>query len=230
MKFIKFFTTKPELDRLGTPVPTKNTIPDWYKNAESTFIVDGDSVERAGLKKCIPFVDAMMSGYVLRLPFDLEIDRDELGNLLLSYDKTILGEIIHERPKEIGATIPRPYGFAPNQLTYGGFWGWKTPKGFSVLVTHPFNRVDLPFHTITALMDSDEFFSAGNIPFFIREDFIGVIPAGTPIAQLLPVKRENWVMTTNDRSFIQEAEFRGILARDERYNYKKTMWHRKEYN
>jgi hypothetical protein len=229
MKFIKFFT-KPGLEKFGVPTPTKNTIPEWYKSAESTYTTGGSSVEMAGLKKCMPFVDAMMAGYVLRTPFDIEVSRDEHGDFLFEYDQTPLGELIHERPKEIGATIPRPAGFAPNQLTFNGFWGWKTPKGFSVLVTHPFNRDELPFHTITALMDSDEFFAAGNIPFFIKEDFSGVIPAGTPIAQLLPVKREDWVMTTNDTSFVDEANFRGILARDERYNYKKTMWHRKEYN
>lgn len=229
MKFIKFFTDK-EKRSYGRPVPTKFTIPDWYKNSESTYTTEGMQQESAGLKKCMPFVDSMMSGYVLRFPFDVNISKDSNGEILLSYDKTILGEIIHERPKELGLLIPRPAGFAPNHLAFSGFWGIETPKGYSLLVTHPLNRHELPFHTISAIMDSDEFTAPGNIPFFIKEDFEGTIEAGTPLAQLIPIKRDNWVMIDNAESSKKKASYRGALARIPEFNYKKTMWHRKEYN
>lgn len=229
MKFIKFFADESKR-KYGIPVPTKLTIPEWYKFAESTFTMDSSKEEAAGLKKCMPFVDAMLSGYVLRFPFDVEVSRNEEGEILFSYPKTELGELIHERPKALGATMPRPPGFAPNHLAFSGFWGIKTPKGYSLLVSHPFNRHELPFHTVTAFMDSDEFFSAGNIPFFIKEDFEGIIPEGTPIAQLLPVKRVSWVMTSDDKRIAKKAAYRGMLARMPDFNYKKTMWHRKEYN
>jgi hypothetical protein len=225
MKIIKFFTDKSK-EKYGVPVPTKLVLPDWYKNAESTF-GDGDF---AGLKKCMPFVDSMMSGYVLRFPFDVEVSKSDSGEILFSYPKTPVGEIIHERPKELGATIPRPPGFAPNHLAFSGYWGIKTPKGFSLLVTHPLNRHELPFHTISAIMDSDEFFASGNIPFFIKENFVGTIPAGTPIAQLIPIKRESWVMVDNAENIKKKSLYRGMLARTSDFNYKKTMWHRKEYN
>ena len=228
MKLIRFFTDK-KSEMLGTPKPTKQTIPQWYKHAESTFIAE-DGSESAGLKKCMPYVDVMMSGYVLTVPVDIHVSKNDDGTLRISYDETVLGEFIHERPASLGHTMPRPYGFAPNHLAYRSHWGWSVPKGFSVLVTHPFNRVDLPFHTVSALMDSDEFFASGNIPFFIRQDFEGVIEAGTPIAQLIPVKRENWKMIENDQSLIPKAAYQGKVARDSRYGYKKVMWHRKEYN
>jgi hypothetical protein len=228
MKFIRFFTDK-EKEQYGKPAPAKTILPDWYKHAESTYTL-GDSTKAAGVKKCMPFVDAMMSGYVLKFPFDVEVSKNDSGEILFSYPKTELGEIIHERPKELGATIPRPVGFAPNHLAFSGYWGMRTPKGFSLLVTHPLNRSDLPFHTISAIMDSDEFFAAGNIPFFIKEDFTGVIPEGTPIAQVIPIKRESWVMLDKDETIKKKATYRGMLARMPEFNYKKTMWHRKEYN
>ena len=228
MKLIRFFTKK-ENETFGTPQPTKQTIPQWYKNAESTFTQE-DGTEAAGLKKCMPYVDVMMAGYVLTIPADIHVSKNEDGTMNISYDETVLGEFIHERPAAIGYTMPRPHGFAPNHLTYRSHWGWRVPKGFSVLVTHPFNRVDLPFHTISALMDSDEFFAPGNIPFFIRADFEGTIPAGTPIAQLLPVKREDWKMIENDQSLAGKAAYHAKLARDPKYGYKRVMWHRKEYN
>lgn len=228
MKLIRFFTQK-EKEEFGTPRPTKQTIPQWYKNAEST-ITEKDGSQTAGLKKCMPYVDAMMSGYVLTIPVDIHVSKGKNGELNLAYDQTILGQFIHERPAALGYTMPRPPGFAPNHLAYKSHWGWSVPKGFSVLVTHPFNRVELPFHTITALMDSDEFFASGNIPFFIREDFEGIIEAGTPIAQLLPVKRDDWKMIQNDQSLIPKASYQGRVARDPKYGYKRVMWHRKEYN
>ena len=228
MKFIKFFTDK-EKEQYGKPVPAKFVIPDWYKAAESTFSVNGEP-ESAGTKKCMPFVDSLMSGYVIRFPFDVEVSKSTSGEILFSYPKTPLGELIHERPKELGATIPRPPGFAPNHLAFSGYWGMKTPKGFSLLVTHPLNRSELPFHTVSAIMDSDEFFASGNIPFFIREDFEGTISAGTPLAQLIPIKRESWVMVDKADNIKKKSTYRGILARMVDFNYKKTMWHRKEYN
>jgi hypothetical protein len=228
MKLIRFFTEK-QKEKLGTPKPTKQTIPQWYKHAESTF-TEKDGSETAGLKKCMPYVDAMMSGYVLTVPVDIHVTKNKKGGIELAYDETVLGQFIHERPAALGRTMPRPPGFAPNHLAYKSHWGWSVPKGFSVLVTHPFNRVELPFHTVTALMDSDEFFASGNIPFFIREDFEGVIEAGTPIAQLLPVKREDWKMIENDQSLFGKASYHSKVARDPRFGYKKVMWHRKEYN
>lgn len=227
MKFIKFFTDKAK-ESYGKPTPAKFVIPEWYKNAESTYTIENGE-QAAGTKKCMPFVDSMMSGYVLRFPFDVEVSKSDSGEILFAYPKTPVGEIIHERPKELGATIPRPPGFAPNHLAFSGFWGIKTPKGFSLLVTHPLNRHELPFHTISAIMDSDEFFAPGNIPFFIKEDFEGVIEAGTPIAQLIPIKRESWVMVDKADNLKKKANYRGMLARMADFNYKKTMWHRKEY-
>lgn len=227
MKFIKFFTDKAK-EPYGRPIPAKFVIPEWYKNAESVYTI-GNGEQAAGTKKCMPFVDSMMSGYVLRFPFDVEVSKSDSGEILFSYPKTPVGEIIHERPKELGATIPRPPGFAPNHLAFSGFWGIKTPKGFSLLVTHPLNRHELPFHTISAIMDSDEFFAPGNIPFFIKEDFEGIIESGTPIAQLIPIKRESWVMVDKADNLKKKANYRGMLARMVDFNYKKTMWHRKEY-
>lgn len=228
MKLIRFFTNNTK-SLLGQPKPIKLTIPDWYKHAESTYKAK-DGSDAAGLKKCMPYVDIMMSGYALTLPLDITVSKNKDGTMSISYEESEMGEFIHERPAELGYTMPRPFGFAPNHLAYKSPWGWKVPKGFSVLVTHPFNRVDLPFHVVSALMDSDEFFASGNIPFFIREDFEGTIPAGTVFAQLLPVKREDWKMVENDQSLLSKAAYQGRVARDPKYGYKRVMWHRKEYN
>ena len=61
------------------------------------------------------------------------------------------------------------------------------------MITHPLNRNDLPFITISGIVDGNFAISAdGNVPFYIKNNFEGIIPQGTPIAQLIPFYRQNW--------------------------------------
>lgn len=228
MKFMRFFTEKQNLG-LGEPVPAKKLIPEWYRMAEST-ITAPDGAESPGLKKCMPYMDSLISGYMLTTPFDIYVSREEDGELRFRWNGPgPLGGFIGQRPESMGATMPRPAGHDKAHLIWAGFWATKTPKGWSLLVTHPFNRFDLPFTTVTAIMDADEFWGAGNIPFFIKEGFTGVIPAGTPFAQLLPVKRSFWKMII-DSSLKGDTSGLGSIARNKDTLYKKIMWHRKKYD
>lgn len=224
MKLIHFFSKKEYLG-LGKPAPMKSFLPKWWRDGEEV-LSDG----HAGMKKCIPFLDVMISGYALTTPVDIYVSKKEDGSLDIGWNspKPLEG-FIGERPAELGATIPRPAGHYDNHLVFKGFWGIRTPKGWGVLVTHPFNRFDLPFTTMSAIIDSDEFSASGNIPFFIRSDFIGVIPAGTPFAQLVPIKRANWKMVDNHGMIGLEA-IHGSVVRTPGKSYKKLMWHRKDYS
>ncbi|MGB6237383.1 MAG: hypothetical protein WBG16_08555, partial [Bradyrhizobium sp.] len=57
--------------------------------------------------------------------------------------------------------------------------------------THPVNRDDLPFRLITGLVDADLFHDGGiNFPaIWLEPDFSGVLPKGTPVAQVFAVPR-----------------------------------------
>ena len=96
------------------------------------------------------------------------------------------------------------------------------------MVTHPFNRFDLPFTTTSGLIDSDGWVTAGNIPFFLREGFEGIIEKNTPVAQLFPYKRESWEMGVS-----KILESRAIIDSPDRSKigyYKNKYWNRKTYN
>lgn len=231
MKFIHFMSNKIH-NGVGQPIPAKKYLPEWFKNAES-FYVDSKNPEngkRPGLKECKPYMDMMIAGYYLVFPCDIFVETKENGDISISWEDDIFQNFIAERPKEMGATMPRPYGFASNHLVFSGMWGWKTPKGWSTIVTHPINQVDLPFHTVSAFMDSDTFNGAGNIPFFIRENWTGTLKKGTPFAQIIPVKRDRWMMVENNSGMIEKLEFDAGVVRDESRAYKKTMWFRKDYS
>jgi hypothetical protein len=228
MRLLRFFTGKEYLD-LGAPVPMKNIIPEWYKKAETRYS-DEQGNWHAGVKKCMPVLDSLVSGYALTTPFDIFITRSESGDIQMSWSgPDSLSYFVGERPKELGQTMPRPAGHDPNHMVWSGFWGFKAPRGWSILVTHPLNRFDLPFTTTSGIIDSDKFSASGNLPFFIKEGFTGMIPAGTPIAQLIPIKRSNWKMII-DKGMRDLEILQGTVVRDPETPYKRTMWQRKDYS
>ena len=101
----------------------------------------------------------------------------------------------------------------------------------SALVTHPINRVDLPFTTMSGIVDFDKSIHApiGNIPFFIKNGFTGVIPKGTPMFQILPFERNEW---QSEKQKFDEKFWQTKL--NERHDvsdfYKKKIWQRKKFD
>ena len=109
----------------------------------------------------------------------------------------------------------------------------ETPEGYSLLVINPLNRFDLPFLTTNGIIDSDMYTISGLIPFFLKDNFVGLIPKGTPYAQVIPFKREDWKMEPifhEKRTMIKKHVF---TARKFRVKgggiYKKDIWKPKKY-
>lgn len=230
MKLIKFTPQFEQNDlMLDPPKPVKNFTPEWYRNSEHYYISD-DGSEQPGLKTCAPFLDAMLSGYVLVTPFPIYVGTNEDGSLRIQWNgPDEWAGFVMERPKKSGELMPRPAGHHPNHLVWSSKWGWKTPRGYSSLVTHPLNRHDLPFTTQSGIIDSDKFFANGNLPFFIKEGFVGTIPAGTPYCQIIPIKRSGWksILDFGLNSTIIEQ---GRQIRKPGKSYKQIHWQRKKYS
>jgi hypothetical protein len=238
MKLIRFFSTKEHLG-LGKPEPTKRHIPEWYRKAESEYELDGQP--SGGLKRCMPYMDTLVTGYVLTLPINIYVSKKEgktgvnfNGNseddISITWDgPEAFSGFIQERSSDLGATMPRPAGHHKNHLVFQGVWGTKTPRGWSALMTHPLNRFDLPFTTTSGIVDSDRFFASGNVPFFIKEGFQGIIPAGTPFLQIIPIKRASWKMV-DDKGLRDMNVIQGEAVRTKGFEYKKIMWDRKKYD
>jgi hypothetical protein len=228
MRLIKFITDKLQHPDLGQPRAIKELVPEWYRLSESTFI-DSSGKENAGLKKCAPYLDALVVGYAVVTPFDIYVAKKEDGSLDIRWNgPPEFQNFIDERPKALGEKMPRPAGHAPNHLVWASPWGFKLPRGYSAILCHPLNRQDLPFTTTAGIIDSDKFWANGNLPFFIREDFTGVIPAGTPYVQIIPYKREKWTKVINQALQDHTAK-QGWAVRQKGRSYKNKLWQRKEF-
>jgi hypothetical protein len=229
MKVIRFFSKK-EYDNLGQPLPAKKFLPQWYKDSETTISTENGE-EVAGLKKCVPFLDALLSGYMLTTPVDIFVSKKKDGSVDIRWNSSgAFVDFVAERKGLLGHKIPRPAGHHPNHLAFRGVWGLKTPRGWSTLVVHPLNRHDLPFTITSGIMDSDRYSTSGNIPFFIKQDFVGVIPAVTPFAQLIPIKRASWRSIKNDKGISFLEDLQGTMVRALNKSYKKFFWVKKDYN
>jgi len=108
------------------------------------------------------------------------------------------------------------------------------PEGYSALYSQPFNRFELPFLTTSGIIDNDKVKLPGTMPFFIIKGFSGVIPAGTPYAQILPFKRENWESEI-DASIDYESLVKINQENSAKYRqpdggiYQREVWERRKY-
>lgn len=221
------WVTHQEYEYLDAPTPIKKLIPEWYRLGEMTT-EDGSP----GLKSCGPFLDPMLMGYAVCAWDDITVGKTETGEMTIRWGDGLAqnANIILERTNGSGKTIPRPTGFASNHLVWQSKYGWKTPRGYSTLVTHPLNRNELPFFTTSGVIDSDKFIAWGNIPFFIKEGWTGVIPKGTPIFQVIPFKRDAWIGIKDNEGLRKEASRIAKFVRADNGQYKKHLWQKKRFD
>jgi hypothetical protein len=178
-------------------------------------------------KRCVPFFDAMTAGYVAVLTADIEVVKDNDGSSKILW-RTEKNMVSHQEPSQLDG-LPIPKGYSSFAFKFDNQFVLKTPKGTSLLFVHPSNRFDLPFITMNGLVDTDSFDLPVNFPFFIRDDFVGIIEAGTPIAQIIPIERNSWkskrLSYDPDRHKISLEKYVSRIKRA----YKYFHWTKKEY-
>ena len=70
----------------------------------------------------------------------------------------------------------------------------------------------------------------GNVPFFIKSNFEGVIPCGTPMFQIIPFKRENWKSEKDISLKDLDKKHEFLNLRTMHGYYKNKFWNRKSYD
>lgn len=175
------------------PKPATAYIPEWYKNY-SSYITGEKKPQMAGVgpttpatvKRCMPVFDAMTAGYIIETPADIFVSQVD-GK---PYYQWAALDLISFHPVNQASTHP-----SANGLDYPKFtnpWSIKTPKGYSTLFVQPMHR-ESPFTILPGVVDTDTYTAAVNFPFVLNDTtFEGMIPKGTPMAQVIPFKRDEW--------------------------------------
>ena len=236
MKKVKIISAHEDCELISVISPAKNFIPDWYKKSpqkikgfeQSLLVPYSPKSTTSTYKKCSPFLDSITNGYIFSLSQDIEVTIKEDGSPYILWRNNTLNPITwHDRDQWEGLEYPENC----HEFIYKweNYFVIKTPKGYSTLFTHPHNRFDLPFYTISGVVDTDKFNLPVHFPFFIKKDFSGIIKAGTPLAQITFLKRESWIKKTikYNKEYIQKARF--IFFSSINRSYKNLFWEKKEY-
>jgi hypothetical protein len=206
-------------------VPAKATIPKWYKDEKHP----GDT----GItwKKCVPLLESLVAGYTVLLPVDLNVTIND-GKPRIDWKQSREGlRIVGFRLNDSIDRIPTPKGYYKDSFFWHFPVSFEIPVGYSALITNPLNRFDLPFQTMSAVMDGGYTLSPhAFVTFFLQEGFEGIIPQGTPIAQIIPYKNESWAAEKTE-GIANKGEI-SRLKSSAVYSgwYKNTWWTKKDYS
>jgi hypothetical protein len=191
------FRCPPELTSfLPHPIAAVLGLPDWFKDLPQKAFSPDLQGEFLTIKKCPPVIDAMTYGFFMPLSADLKVENGEFswqtgwpGGEFANISRSPIS--FHDSSQVAGTPF-----FDKDQfiIKFNSFWTIQLPPGYSVLITHPINRDDLPFRALTGLVDCDRYHDAFmQFPArWVDPNFNGVLPMGTPVVQCLPVKRESW--------------------------------------
>lgn len=198
-------------------------IPQWFKDIPSkTKLRESDNKEDLTVKRCIPILDALTTGYFLVTTEDYIFNYDiDSESSTIQGNKNIQNKSITMHPISQLGDMPVSDEFIKYAYKWGNQYVIKTPPGYSVLFTHPLNYHYLPFYTLSGVVDTDTYIMPVLFPFMMKNNFSGVIPAGTPVVQIVPFKRDDWKSNVYDNPPV-EFKSKGKIARDlyeqERYD------------
>lgn len=231
MKNKIYFNPISELSRDWSisPVPAKKYLPSWYKSMPLYINKNSMGIEGhiLSIKGCTPFLDAISSGYYILLNSDVVVSINEKNNHIIQWRTETDIVSTHKFEQTNGISGLEEYDKFP--FKWNNFYNIKTPKGYSTLFTHPLGIKDLPFYSFSAIVDTDTFNIPIHFPFFLKNDFEGVIKRGTPIIQLIPFKRDSWEMKIGDvEKNIEKNQH--LLLSNIKSSYKKMFWSKKEFS
>jgi hypothetical protein len=181
-------------DLLPRPLPARAALPDWLRAMapRRPSAAHGRAVRT--VKQCPPFVDAMTHGFMILLPCDVIVEagrfRWDWAQPPLELDGHPRAPLSFHVPEQIeGSPLAQGTQVA---VKFNSFWTIALEDGWSLMAVHPVHRDELPFRTVTGLVDADRFHAVGiNFPAIWTEPgFEGLLPRGTPIAQCYPVPRD----------------------------------------
>jgi len=198
--------------------------PEWFKRLPREMgMTYATGLPALTAKGCLPMTDAFALGFVIPLPFDVRFAVSaEWGTVQPSWaDGLPFRPIEFHHPGQLGGPAP-PFGLTI-PLKFTNPWRVKVPAGYSVLFTQPLSRPDLPFTCFSGLVDADRFDTTVNFP-FLWTGSAGdhLLPAGTPIAQLVPIRRDAMLKDGTARSSTPDELAEQEQARRRKYGEEST--------
>ena len=208
---IRFLCSPEDEGVIAPPVLSKTHLPDWFRKLPA---VDPAKVSPndTGLtvKRCMPFLDAMMTGYIIPLAATVRLDISNDGQTVTAgwdFDKTMVSN--HGSHQVAG----NPRSALP-PCKFHNYWSIRTPKGWSCLFVPLLNRTNPLFEPVAGIVDTDSYVAPIHFPFFAHGP-VGLheIEKGTPLVQVIPFERASTQIEAEigAESVVETAERRSVF-------------------
>jgi hypothetical protein len=194
------------------PIPAKLNIPEWYKKLEH-------SISHQTVKGCVPFLDSLTAGYILKIPQDFNVSHnvdsknqkgEKIKDSFQKFGLHDMSSVLNAKYVNLNSHIDvhntfqlegSPHLEKNKNLPFYKIlnpWKIKTPKGYSCLFVPPLNNTDDRFSIIPGIVDTDTFPNEINFPIVLNGDKYPIlettIKKGSPYVQIIPFKRDSWKM------------------------------------
>ena len=225
------------------PIPTKLNIPEWYKKLNHTIL-------NKTVKGCMPFLDSLTCGYILKIPQDFYVRHNVLNeqnekDSFQTFGLYDLSQLLHTQFINLNSGLDvhpvkqlegSPLVEKNKNLPFYKIlnpWTIKTPKGYSCLFVPPLNNSDDRFSIIPAIVDTDTFTNEINFPIVINGDKYPIledtIKKGTPYVQIIPFKRDSWKMSLKSIKKKEILNSKFLDALKLLNIYKEKYWNKKSW-
>ena len=225
---IEFHAADPSV--CPAPYPATRGVPQWLKDMPMHQPLPpdpaggGPAQQAPTVKQCPPFLEAMTCGYLIPLAGDVTFTRNAAGALHF-----------HSQGKIVDTQHPLQVRGSPMQgaliVKFINPWVIKTPPGYSALFLPPLNQFGLPFQVLSGLVETDTYYRPVHFPTvcLMRPGTSFTIKRGTPIAQVVPVKREEWQSTAAPWDTAARERIEREMLADRHDFYKDRHWKKKSY-
>lgn len=235
-------------DIIKKPSPSIYSVPKEWKNLPKV-IDHSENVLSAGnimadilpdltsktRRMCPAINDSFNFGYVIYCPVDIFIDSTDENSLIVQEAIDISPPNIYSmahpiiEQKEVIDYAKSDF-YHDHLLKIFTTFSVRTDPGYSCWFTAPISHPNLAVRAIDGIVDTDVFPADHPIPFLVKKNFKSILPAGTPILQIIPFKREDFYMVDDCTFDFNEAEKRTVKIKSMFKNsYKKNFWKRKKF-
>ena len=233
---IDFISEDPEVVEHFSPKPAKKVIPEWYKNLDMTS-TQGMFLNNLTVKNCVPVSDMLTSGYIIFNSWETDLKHLATPNMVNSPAgkveqkikwRTGTGMDDHSNPHVLTHAYHqcpvKPNGFETDFFKIINEWTIKTPPGYSCLIMQPFYFFESRYTMLPAIVDTDSHTAPVHFTGYLNTKETVTIPAGHPLVQVIPFKRDTWTMTASFKEHVVPF-FKYLLQREENIG-KATKWYK----
>ena len=183
---IEFIASAEDYDVIPEPYPSRKFIPDWLKKLDNKL---SKGFSSNTIKRCPPFLDAMQVGWIIPLAGDVyfKVNEDCSG---IEYEWRYHKPLVENHSVEqLSGKVKHPT-YPAHPMKFLNYWQIKVKPGWSCLFIPPMNRQNNNFECISGIVECDKYPEYINFPFIWKTpSFDGIIEAGTPLVQVIPIPR-----------------------------------------